>query len=171
MVLEKEAESLKISRSRLVDKIPYHNDDTLDINGDKTLFPMEPNRGLGGTISSLNNNHQELQCKPLNIEIPDVSTQEAVRETATTATVQQQTTTRQINKKVARVKDLKANGWSDPAEPSSMYLVLPSYTEPQKNTIKKLIADEKAKLCSNSLFKQLFANTDFKIAFANSKNI
>ena len=99
--------------------------------------------------------------------IPDVITQEAVWETATTATVQQQTTTRQV----ARVKDLKANGWSDPAEPSSMYLVLPSYTEPQKNTIKKLIADEKAKLCSNSLFKHLFANIDFKIAFANSKNI
>ena len=52
-----------------------------------------------------------------------------------------------------------------------MYLVLPSYTEPQSDTIKKLIADEKAKLCSNSLFKQLFANIDFKIAFANSKNI
>ena len=69
MVLEKEAESLKILRSRLADKNPYHNDDILDINGDKTLFPMEPNRGLGGTISSLNYNHQELQCKPFNIEI------------------------------------------------------------------------------------------------------
>ena len=43
--------------------------------------------------------------------------------------------------------------------------------EPQKQTIKKIIADEKAKLCSNSLFKQAFANIDFKIAFANSKNI
>ena len=61
MVLEKEAESLKISRSRLADKNPYHNDNILDINGDKTLFPMEPNRGLGGTISSLYYNHQELQ--------------------------------------------------------------------------------------------------------------
>ena len=52
-----------------------------------------------------------------------------------------------------------------------MYLVLPSYTEPQSEAIKKLIADEKTKLCSNSLFKQLFANIDFRIAFANSKNI
>jgi len=50
-----------------------------------------------------------------------------------------------------------------------MYLVLPSYTEPQSEAIKKVIADEKTKLCSNSQFKQLFANTDFKIAFANSK--
>ena len=52
MVLEKEAESLKTSRSRLVDKIPYHNDDNLDINGEKILFPMEPNRGVGGMIQS-----------------------------------------------------------------------------------------------------------------------
>ena len=49
MVLEKEVESLKILRSRLADKFPYHNDNNLDIDGNKTLFPMEPNRGLGGT--------------------------------------------------------------------------------------------------------------------------
>ena len=121
-------------------------------------------------ISSQNNNHQDLQCKPLNIEIPDVITQEAVWKTATAAAaaaVQQQTTKIQE----AGLNDLKAKGWNDPNEPSSMYLVLPSYTEPQKNTIKKLITDEKAKLCSNSLFKHVFANIDFQIAFANSKNI
>ena len=131
---------------------------------------MEPNRGLGGTISSLHYNHQELQCKPFNIKIletPDVITQEAVRKTAAATTIQQQTTVLQE----ARLSDWKAKGWNDPNEPSNMYLVLPSYTEPQSEVIKKLIADEKTKLCSNSLFKQLFANTDFQIAFANSKNI
>ena len=58
-------------------------------------------------------------------------------------------------------------------KPSILYLVLPSYAEPQKKAIKKIIADEKAKLCSNSLFKNIFANIDFEIAFANScsKNI
>ena len=134
---------------------------------------MEPNRGLGGTISSLNYNHQEPQRKPFNIEIPeipDVITQEAVWKTAAATTsgaaIQQQTTALQE----ARVNDWKAKGWIDPSKPSNMYLVLPSYTEPQKNTIKKLIADEKAKLCSNSLFKHVFANIDFRIAFANSKN-
>ena len=174
MVLEKEAESLKMSRRRLADKNPYHNDDTLDINGDKTLFPMEPNRGLRGTISSQNYNHQELQCKPFNIEIPeipDVITQEAVWKTAATTTVaaaiQQQTTALQE----ARVNNWKAKGWNNPSKPSNMYLVLPSYTEPQSEAIKKLIADEKTKLCSNSLFKHVFANIDFRIAFANSKNI
>ena len=54
------------------------------------LFPIEPNRGAGGMISSQNNNHQDLQCKPLNIEIPDVITQEAVWETAAAAAIQQQ---------------------------------------------------------------------------------
>ena len=111
MVLEKEAESLKTSRSRLADKIPYHNDDNnkLDINGKMILFPMEPNRGVGGMISSQNNNHQDLQFKPLNIEIPDVITQEAVWETAAAAAIQQPTTKaeRPIRKEVARKKKLK----------------------------------------------------------------
>ena len=104
---------------------------------------------------------------------PDVITQETVWETAAAAAIQQQTTTaeRPIRQEVARKKKLKENGWSEPAEPSSTYLVLPSYAEPQKQTIKKIVADKKAKLCSNSLFKQAFANIDFKIAFANSKNI
>ena len=53
MVLEKEAESLKIRRSRLVDKFPYQTDSNRDIDGNKTLFPMEPNKGLGGTISGI----------------------------------------------------------------------------------------------------------------------
>ena len=134
---------------------------------------MESNRGLGGTISSLNYNHQELQCKPFNIEIPetpDVITQEAVRKTAaatTTTTIQQQTTVLQE----ARLSNGKEKGWNDPNEPSNMYLVLLSYMEPQKNTLKRLIADKKAKICSNSLIKHVFANIDFQIAFANSKNI
>ena len=56
-------------------------------------------------------------------------------------------------------------------EPSDVYLVLASYAEPHKQAIKNIVAAEKAKLCSNSLFKTCFENTDFKIAFANSKNI
>ena len=175
MVLEKEAESLKISRSRLADKNPYHNDDTLDINGDKTLFPMEPNRGLGGTISGLYHNHQEPQCKPFNIEIPetpDIITQETVRiSTEAAATAATTTPQKTAFSEEARISDGDAKRWKDPSKPSNMYLVLPSYTEPQNKAINKIIADEKAKLCSNSLFKQLFANIDFRIAFANSKNI
>ena len=55
-------------------------------------------------------------------------------------------------------------------EPTDMYLVLPSYVEPHKQAIKNIVAAEKAKLCSNSPFKNCFENIDFKIALANSKN-
>ena len=48
--------------------------------------------------------------------------------------------------------------WNDPEAPSNMYLVLPSYTEPQKNAIKKIIAEEKEKLCSNNI-KKLIVRT------------
>ena len=60
MVIEKEAESLKISRSRLADKDPSHNDNNnnnKDISGKMFLFPLEPNKGVGGMISGQNNNH------------------------------------------------------------------------------------------------------------------
>ena len=139
-------------------------------------LPMETNRGLGGTISGLSCNLQELQSKPCNIEIPDILTQEKVRgvsaETAAT-TIPAATTFLQKTPlpEEARMSDGINKRWNDPEIPSDMYLVLPSYTEPHKNTIKKLIAEEKEKLCSNSLFKQLFANIDFKIAFSNSNNI
>ena len=55
--------------------------------------------------------------------------------------------------------------------PSVMYLVLPSYAEPHKNTIKKILDAEKAKLCMNSQIKKCFDAIEFKIAFTNSKNI
>jgi len=137
---------------------------------------MEPNRGLGGTISGLYYNLQELQCKPCNIEIPDILTQEKVRvpSEASEAAATIPTSIAALQTPLpeeARMSDGTNKRWNDPEAPSNMYLVLPSYTEPQKTAIKKLIAEEKEKLCSNSLFKQLFANIDFKIAFSNSKNI
>ena len=133
MVLEKEAESLKIRRSRLADKFPYQTDSNQDIDGNKTLFPMEPNRGLGSTISGLYGNLQELQSKPCNIEIPETLTQEkvwisaeAAAATASTATTLQKAPFPEE----ARMSDGNAKRWNDPNKPSNMYLVLPSYTEP-----------------------------------------
>ena len=55
--------------------------------------------------------------------------------------------------------------------PSVMSLVLPSYAEPHKNTIKKILDAEEAKLCLNSQIKKCFDAIEFKIAFTNSKNI
>ena len=55
--------------------------------------------------------------------------------------------------------------------PSSMYLVFPNSAELRKIAIKKILDAEKAKLCTNSQLKKCFDNIEFKIAFANSKNI
>ena len=107
------------------------------------LLPLEPNKGVGGMISGQNNNHQDLHCKPQNIEFPDVITQEAVWETAAAAEIQQTTAERTLLQKVAREKKLKENGRSETSEdnasskPSIMYLVLPSYAEPQKQLSEK----------------------------------
>ena len=57
------------------------------------------------------------------------------------------------------------------SEPSDLYWVLPSYLEPFKKDIKNIIEKEKAKLCSNKQFKKCFENVEFKLAFANSRNI
>ena len=54
---------------------------------------------------------------------------------------------------------------------SVMYLVLPSFAEPHKHTIKKILEAEKAKIRMNSRFKKCFDAIEFKIAFTNSKNI
>ena len=62
-MLEKEAENLRITRSLLADTVPYQNDKH-DINGMMNVFPMEPHRPNGGTISGQNNNHEVMQCLP-----------------------------------------------------------------------------------------------------------
>ena len=40
-----------------------------------------------------------------------------------------------------------------------------------KAAIKKILNAEKAKLCTNKSLKKFFDNIEFKLAFANSKNI
>ena len=55
-------------------------------------------------------------------------------------------------------------------EPSDLYWLLPSYAEAFKKDVKNIIENEKAKLC-NKQFKICFENVEFKLAFANSRNI
>ena len=59
IVLEKEAESLKLARSRLADTCHSHNDNR-DISGTTNLFPMKPHRISGGMISGLSQNYTNL---------------------------------------------------------------------------------------------------------------
>ena len=54
---------------------------------------------------------------------------------------------------------------------TGMYLILPSYPEKHQAEVNKIIAREKSKLCSNSHFRTIFENVNFKIAFSNSRNM
>ena len=48
---------------------------------------------------------------------------------------------------------------------------MPSYAEAHQKEIKKILQNEKAKLCSNKTFAKVFEDVDFNIAFSNSKNL
>ena len=52
---------------------------------------------------------------------------------------------------------------------STLYLIMPSYAETHKKEIKKILQNEKAKLCGNKTFEKVFEDVDFNIAFSNSK--
>ena len=56
-------------------------------------------------------------------------------------------------------------------EPTDMYLILLSYAETFKAEINDILANEKIKLCSNQKFTKILQNVNFRIAFANSRNI
>ena len=56
-------------------------------------------------------------------------------------------------------------------EPGKLYLILPSYAEQHKADINMIIAKEKTKFCSNAFYKNIFDNVEFRIAFANRRNI
>ena len=56
-------------------------------------------------------------------------------------------------------------------ESSSIYLILPSYAERHKAKIKEIISQEKAKLCCNKYYNNIFSNVEFNIAYSNSGNL
>ena len=177
IVLEKEAESLRKTRSLLADTAPYQKDKH-DIEGMMNIFPMEPHRPNGGTISGHHNNQENAQhLLPLNTSV----IQESIWDTSSTI-FQKATATSAVSaiptfKSVAGEETLEVCGRKikmnevDKLTSSVMYLVLPSFAEPYKHTIKKILEAEKAKIRMNSQFKKCFDAIEFKIAFTNSKNI
>ena len=66
---------------------------------------------------------------------------------------------------------LKRKGTASAAENNSIYLILPSYAEKHKNTIKQIIAKEKEKLCRDSYFNNIFSSVNFNIAFTTDRNV
>ena len=153
---------------------------------------MEPRRTNKGMTCGQNNYLEVQQCIPPQCnELKNVVIQESAWK-ATPTTIQPTslqptflqhkeatkatTATKPLLKAMAREKNVEENGRGpmiaeSNLEPSDVYLVLTSYAEPYKQDIKNIVKAEKAKLCSNSLFKKCLENIDFKIAFANSKNM
>ena len=144
---------------------------------------MEPHNIKRGKSSGYNN--QEVQSFTLhqaNKDFTNVVTQGIPREklhsqfqqksAAATTTAAENT-----NKTMAREEDVEENGQgrtlnvAESQSPTTMYLVMPSYAEPYKYEIKKILQKEKATLCSNKTFQKAFENIDFNIAYTNSKNI
>ena len=80
---------------------------------------------------------------------------------------------------MAREKEVEENGRgrklnkeeAESRKNSTMYLTMPSYAEVHKKEIKKILQNQKAKLCSNKTFGKVFEDVDFNIAFSNSKNL
>ena len=56
-------------------------------------------------------------------------------------------------------------------ETRTIYLVMSSYAEQHKHQIAVILEKEKKNLCRSKTFEKVFSSINFKIAFANSKNI
>ena len=56
-------------------------------------------------------------------------------------------------------------------EARTIFLVMPSYAEQHKHQISVILEKEKKNLCRSKTFEKVFSRINFKIAFANSKNI
>ena len=71
------------------------------------------------------------------------------------------------------VEEGRGEGMSadEKAETKTIYLVMPSYAEQHKRQIMEILAKEKKNLCRSKTFDKVFTNINFKIAFANSKNV
>ena len=176
-VLEKEAESLRITRSLLADTDPNQKD-MFDIEGMRNIFPMEPHRPIGGTISGHHYNQEKTRLIPtLNTSViqesiwntpPATILQKAA---ATFAASASPTSKNLAEKETMEVCGRRKINEAEKLTSSVMYLVLPSFAEPHKHTIKKILEAEKAKLRINSQVRKCFDAIEFKLAFTNSKNI
>ena len=130
-------------------------------------------KNIGGMISGQNNNHKDRHCKPQNIELTDVVTQESVWEDTAIAAATK-TQPRLFLQEMAREKNLEENGQrtmiADTAlKPSILYLVLPSYAEPQKKAIKKSLQMKKQNSAAIVCSKIFLLALTSKLLFLTAK--
>ena len=79
-----------------------------------------------------------------------------------------ETVEEQILEKEGRREIMKAEGRT---ETKTIYLVMPSYAEQHKHQIAAILEKEKKNLCRSKKFEKVFSSINFKVAYANSKNI
>ena len=75
------------------------------------------------------------------------------KKNATTAATTSKATSRKENGE-ENGQGRKMNA-AESENPTTMYLVMPSYAEPHKKEIKEILQQEKAKLCSNKTFQNV----------------
>ena len=178
-LLEKEAENLKMLRSRWADEFLYPTDKA-NKRCNPILEPLNTKRGK----PAIHNNPEVLSTTIPHLAKEDslnVVTQGISREKLHPEFQQSKTTKAAATstKEVAREKEVEENGRggglnkeaAESGKNSTLYLIMPSYTEAYKKEIKEILQKEKAKLCSNKTFAKVFDNIDFNIAFSNSKNL
>ena len=140
---------------------------------------MEPHNTKRGKSSGHNNQEVlSITLHQANKDSINVVTQGISREKLYPQLQQKDATAASTTSKaMAREENGEENGRgrklnaAESQNPTTMYLVMPSYAEPHKKEIKEILQQEKAKLCSNKTFQKVFENVDFNIAFSNSKNI
>ena len=180
IVLEKKAESLRTKRNRLADLGLSHNEKTTN------LFPMEPHRTKKGMFE--NHSNQETQMPPFKKQSNNTSnvvTQGLQREklhprlllqksasSASSAAAEKgaKTMAEQVLEKEGR-REIVQEEAEKRTEAKTIYLVMPSYAEQHKHQIAAILEKEKKNLCRSKTFEKVFSSINFKIAFANSKNI
>ena len=178
-LLEKEAENLKVMRSRWADESLSPTDKAIK-RSNPHLEPLQIQRGKKSRhnnprVLSITNLHHTKRDS-LNVVTQGISQEKFYPQfqqiDATTAAAPS-------TKTKAREKEVEENGRgrkmnkeaAESRKSSTIYLIMPSYAEAHQTEIKKILQNGKAKLCSNETFSKVFENIDFNIPFSNSKNL
>ena len=139
-----------------------------DLPGAKPLPAVGPPTFLGGTLSGhpfFNVQANGSLHSQASIIVNQGSRKAAAATTLAAATAQ---TTEKAMEEIPLRRKRKS---STPAAENSIYLILPSYAEKHKITIKQIIAKEKEKLCKDSYFNNIFSSVNFNIAFTNDRSV
>jgi hypothetical protein len=140
-----------------------------DLPGAKPLSAAGPPIILGGTLSGHPFFNVQVNGSLYSQESTTVNQGSRKTAAATTLAAATAQTTEKAMEEIPLRRKRKSS--TPAAENNSMYLILPSYAEKHKITIKQIIAKEKEKLCKDSYFNNIFSSVNFNIAFTNDRSV